>query len=30
MYGHFMKLQTACGLLQHYSKDIQYVWGFWA
>jgi len=25
-----MKLQTACGLIQHYSKDAQYSWGFWA
>jgi len=25
MYGHFMKLQTACGIfLQQYSKDAQY------
>ena len=24
MYGHFMKLQSACGLIQHHSKDAQY------
>jgi hypothetical protein len=24
MYDQFMKLQTACGLIQHYSKDAQY------